>query len=104
MSGSLRPALVVLSVAALINLLYLCQHLLGWSAALRYGVGALLLLFSAISLQGGSSKALITRRHIRTTSQEDDLEFKQARRKGAAAGWQFITVGAATLGLTLLFP
>lgn len=107
MTRYVRNTLLVLSLAALINLvLYLAQHLLGWSIALRYGAGALLLLLGAISMQGGSSReTLITRRHVQTTSSEDDLEeFQQARRKGEAAGWQFILVGAATLGFTLLFP
>ena len=107
MKETLQAALIVLSVAALINLLlYLAQHLLGWSIMLRYGVGALLLLFGALSIQGDGPKATLTaRRYARTTKQEDDLEeFRKARRKGVAAGWQFILVGAATLGFTLLFP
>ena len=106
MERYVRNTLLVLSLAVGINLvLYLAQHLLGWSIALRYGAGALLLLLGAISMQGGSSRdTLITRRYVQTTSSEDDLEeFQQARRQGMAAGWLLVLVGAATLGLTLLF-
>ena len=106
MKDVLRGALVTVASAAAINLaLYLCQHLPGWSDALRYGTGALLLLLGAFSVQGdGPKEALLTRRYVRTTSQDDLAEFNEARCEGMSSGWLFIAVGAATLALTLLAP
>ena len=103
----LRVVLIALSAAAGINLaLYLCETFFGWDTAIRYLAGALLLLLGVIAMQSsGARSTLVTRRHTRTTLQDEDLEeFRQAQRQDEASGWLLVSMGAASLGLTLLFP